>query len=125
MLVRSRPHATLEFSRIQTKADKVRDKNMNFEPYTTEPQKEDAWWVRIVVYVIGTTTLAALCALIVFFQQSGVGNKHIARRNLDDIERSNRRILLCTKIAGGLGAALGMAASINYEFKTRKERADF
>lgn len=98
---------------------------MKFEPYTVEPQKEDPLWVRILVYLSGTTLLAALCALVVFLQQSGVGSKTLARHNMKDIEKSNRRILLCTKIAGGLGAAAGIAVCMKYEFETRKEQTGF
>lgn len=95
----------------------------NFEPYVGEEEKDDPVWVRLLVYAFGTTLFAVVFGLVVFFQQSGVGDRRLAQRNLQNVEASNARVMRNTKIAAACGALLCVGICARHELNKRRERA--
>ena len=96
------------------------DPMKDFQAIPAEPEPDDSVFARWFTYLFGSAFIGAIFAGIVFFQQSGVGDRRLARRNLQDVEASNKRVLALTKTAAGIGVALGLFLSLRYEFVSRK-----
>lgn len=97
------------------------DPMKDFQPVPAEPEPDAPFLSRWFTYLFGSAVIGVIFAGVVLYQMSGGSNRHLARRNLEDVEGSNKRILLLTKIAGGLGFGVGMFFSLRYEFITRKQ----
>jgi len=92
----------------------------DFRAIPAAPEPDDPFIARWFTYLFGSAVIGAIFAGVVFFRMSGVGDRGLARRNLEDVEASNKRILLATKAAGAVGFGIGMFFSLRYEFITRK-----
>lgn len=93
----------------------------DFKAIEAEPEPPEPLWKRLYSYLFLMALLGGLFSGVVFLQQSGVfsrGNR-LAKENLKNVDESNARIYLFTKIAGALGAGVGLVISIKSELRKK------
>jgi hypothetical protein len=87
------------------------------EDFETFSNREDPILLRLFVYVFCTGLAVVAAAGLMFLLQTGVLFRPIAKYNMRDIEGSNKRILLWTKLAGLAGAGVGIYFSARAELR--------
>ncbi len=93
----------------------------DFKAIEAEPEPPEPIWKRLYAHLFLIVFLSGIFAGAAFLQQSGVfsrGNR-LAKENLRNVEESNARIYLFTKIAGAIGAGVGIAISIRSELRKK------
>lgn len=94
------------------------------EDFETFSNREDPILARLFVYAFGTSLAIVAAGGLMFLAQSGVFSRSLAKRNMRDVEGSNKRILFWTKVAAIAGAGGGIyysiRAELNIQLKARE-----
>lgn len=97
---------------------------MGFNPFRYDEEKHDHPAVRLLLYVVGVGLGALALGGLMFLLQTGVLFRPIAKYNMRNIEKSNARIALWTKLAAGAGALWALGLCVRHELRVQSEADD-
>jgi hypothetical protein len=93
----------------------------NFKAIEAETEPPESLWKRLYFYVFLIALVSGIFAGAAFLLQSGAFSRghRLAKEDLRNVEKWNARVYLTTKIAGAIGAGVGLLLSIKFDRRNK------